>query len=284
MSILSKSPPIFIIGPPRSGSTLAMQVITEAFDLGYFSNYHCKNINSEKLSNNDYKKKIDHRVPSSFSSFHGDTDGETAPAECGNWWYQFFRVDPTYVTLEDVDRKKMNRFRKNIEEMTIAFGKPIIFKNLYASLRLRPICHYIPESLFIVINRNDVENGHSLLETRKKVFNNYETWWSMKPPRFSKLKKLSPPEQVIEQIRNIHITIDMDLKASGSPLSRRFDLKYEEFCEDPNKIMNAIRLWMAKNGIFMKQRNSVPTRFKQRTAIRIENSIYDQMTLYAKKF
>ena len=34
-------PPIFIIGAPRSGSTLLLQAIIEVFDLGYISNCHC---------------------------------------------------------------------------------------------------------------------------------------------------------------------------------------------------------------------------------------------------
>ena len=115
MSILEKFPPIFILGPPRSGSTLAMQVITEAFNLGYISNFHCKNLFSLKYTDEDFKKKIDHRTPSDFESYHGDAKGETAPAECGNWWYQFFRVKPTFVTLKDVDEEKMLLFRKKID-------------------------------------------------------------------------------------------------------------------------------------------------------------------------
>jgi len=32
--------PLFIVGPPRCGSTLLYQVLTEAFDLAYVSNVH----------------------------------------------------------------------------------------------------------------------------------------------------------------------------------------------------------------------------------------------------
>ena len=35
-----RHPPIFILGAPRSGSTLAIQIITSAFDLSYISNQH----------------------------------------------------------------------------------------------------------------------------------------------------------------------------------------------------------------------------------------------------
>jgi hypothetical protein len=35
-------PPIFFLGAPRSGSTLAVQVLTEVLDIGYISNRHCQ--------------------------------------------------------------------------------------------------------------------------------------------------------------------------------------------------------------------------------------------------
>ena len=35
--------PLFIIGPPRSGSTLLYQYLARYFDISYFNNYHHKN-------------------------------------------------------------------------------------------------------------------------------------------------------------------------------------------------------------------------------------------------
>jgi hypothetical protein len=37
-----RHPPIFFLGAPRSGSTLAVQVVTDALDVGYISNRHCQ--------------------------------------------------------------------------------------------------------------------------------------------------------------------------------------------------------------------------------------------------
>jgi LPS sulfotransferase NodH len=284
MSILEKFPPIFILGSPRSGSTLAMQVITQAFNLGYISNFHCKNLFSPKHTNEDFKRKIEKRTPSDFESYHGDAKGETAPAECGNWWYQFFRVKPTFVTLKDVDEEKMLLFRKKIEEMTHAFNKPIVFKNLYASLRLQVIGKYLPQSLFIIMKRNEVDNAHSLLEGRHNVYGNYETWWSMEPPQITKLKRLPAHEQVIEQIRHIHRTINSDLDYLEVPSTQRLDVYYEELCEKPREIINLIGHWTKMNACELNIVGSVPSKFKQRDEIRIDKSVYEKMMRYAEKF
>ena len=45
-----EKPPIFIIGPPRSGSTLLYQVLTSYFDLSYFKNLHSKYYFAQQLS------------------------------------------------------------------------------------------------------------------------------------------------------------------------------------------------------------------------------------------
>ena len=175
-------------------------------------------------------------------------------------------------------------FRKYIEEMTLSFNKPIIFKNLYSSLRLQAITHYLPKCLFIVMKRNEIDNGHSLLEARKNVFGNYNTWFSMEPPNVQKLKLLPAHVQVIEQIRQIHMTINNDLDTSGVSKSQRCDLHYEHLCCKPDDIIEEISLWAESNQCPLKRRSSIPPKFTPRKNIRIERSIYDKMVSYSKRF
>ena len=164
-------PPIFFLGAPRSGSTLAVQVITDALDVGYITNRHCQWFGVPALAEKLFHP-IRSRPASDYRSRHGVTQGWHAPAECGEWWYRFFRRKPPYMRLDEVDPAKMRAFRRSVAALTNAFDRPIVFKNLYASLRIQAIAHYLPESLFVVIHRNEVDNGHSLLEARDRVFGN----------------------------------------------------------------------------------------------------------------
>lgn len=95
-------PPIFFVGAPRSGSTLMIQVITDTFDLGYISNRHCQWYGAPALAERLFRPLRD-KPGSDYRSEQGATKGEYAPAECGQWWYRFFRQSPPYVTLQDVD-------------------------------------------------------------------------------------------------------------------------------------------------------------------------------------
>lgn len=273
--------PIFVVGPPRSGSTLAFQVITDALDVGYLSNGHCEWHGAPALY-----ERLSHpttrRPQSDYLSNHGDTEGRYAPSECGTWWYRFFRREPPYVTLADVQYDKMRDFRRSVASLTDAFDRPVLFKNLYASLRIQAIAHYLPESLFIVMHRDEVDNGHSLLEARLKSFGSYEPWFSVKPVSVEELKKLPANAQVIEQVREIHRTINDDLAKMNVTGSRRFDLVYEEFCANPVGAVNAIQAFLQSNACSVKPRGiTLPVKFDVRRDIRIDQRVFDAMASYS---
>jgi hypothetical protein len=278
-----RHPPIFFLGAPRSGSTLAFQVLTDALDVGYLSNGHCRWCGAPGLYEH-FAHPTANRPQSDYESNHGDTKGIHAPSECGEWWYRFFRQDPPYVALKEVAHQKMLAFRRSVASLTNAFDRPIVFKNLYASLRIQAIAHYLPESLFIVIHRNEVDNGHSLLEARYKSFGSYAPWFSVKPPQIDTLCRLPPHEQVIEQIRHIHAVIDNDLTKINVSSNRRHDLVFEEFCDAPNDKVYSVKAFLESNGCHVKLHDvSLPDAFSRRSEIRIEQQLYDAMSAYAQQ-
>lgn len=276
-----KYPPIFIVGAPRCGSTLAVQAITEALDVGYFSNKHCKWFGAPTLVQKLFDPSAKREV-SDFCSEHGMTRGQHSPAECGEWWYRFFPRNPTYTTLDSVVPQNMYAFRRAICSLTSSFDKPIVFKNLNASLRIQAIAHYIPESLFVVIHRDELDNGHSLLEARFDSYGDYGPWFSIKPPAFDDLRLLPPHEQVIEQIRNIYETIDADLKQAKTNDTQRLDFTYEEFCARPNFIVDKVSLFLKENGCHVERRGvALPGSFSRRQTVRIEERLYESLRQYA---
>ena len=87
----SKIPPIFIVGAPRTGSTIVYQLITQYFDTIYFNNLvHLARENTYFgfwLSNKFFKEN----PHNSFKSNHGDTltGGLHAPSEGGQIWQKW---------------------------------------------------------------------------------------------------------------------------------------------------------------------------------------------------
>lgn len=275
-------PPVFFLGAPRSGTTLAMQVITDVFDIGYISNFHCRFFGAPALAEMIFHP-IEGRPRSSYSSIHGRTDAPYAPSECGRWWYRFFRRSPRYVDLAGVSDRKMTRFRGSVVSLIQAFDKPVLFKNPHAALRIQPIAEYIPEALFIIMEREELDNAHSLLEVRKKVYGTYDKWWSMEPPAIKELEKLPAHKQVVEQIRHIYSTIRRDLDIAEVAPSTCFTLKYEHLCRDPEKEMERLDQFFRANKCKIPRLHGPPKPFAQRDEVRIDRELFENVKKYAQK-
>ena len=276
-----KYPPIFIVGAPRCGSTLLMQVITDIFQCGYLSNFHCKWFGSPSLANFYLKKfNISYKSSSKFVSFHGKTKGLYEPSECPDWWYQFFELNSKYEKEFSFDEKKIFKLKSNLIRLTKNYNCSIIFKNLYASSRISVLSKIFPESLYIIFNRNELDTAHSILEGRMKTFGNYENWWSLEPANIDKLKKLPVHEQVVEQIRSIYKMIDKDLSKMRVPKKQILRLNYENFCKDVKASTDTISNFFNVNACSIKLIKKPPFQFKMNNEIRINKSLYKKLENY----
>lgn len=274
-----KHPPVFIIGPPRSGSTLLFQVLTDAFDFGFMSNLHSYFFGApsilEAISHRNSNSKT-----SSYSSQYGRTKNLSSPSEIGEFWYRFFRRNPAYVTLKDVEPKKMLNLRRAVASFIKVCDKPVLFKNLYVSLRLEPIVEHIPEAIFIIIKRDELDNARSILKARMDIYHTYEKWFSLKPPSTIDLEQLVPEAQVVQQIRLVQDQIRNDLPTKKIAQHKLFKLDYEELCRDPIKQIELIKQFLYKNNVKVKENTNTPTSFPLSTGAKIDPAMLERLEEY----
>jgi len=277
-----KHPPIFIVGAPRSGSTLLTQVLTDAFNLGYLCNRHCQFFGAPALADRMFSP-LRKKKPSDYRSRDGATTEAYAPNECADWWYRFFRRQPAYVPLEEADVGKMRRMRRSVAALTNALDRPVLFKNLYATLRLIPIIEYFPEALFILIERNELDNAHSLLEGRRRLHGSYDDWWSVEPPDIASLRSLPAHIQVVEQIRHIRTLIDKNIMESGIDSGRIHRVTYEELCVNTHQFLESCGHFLFTHGINANRLFAVPESFERQTDVRIDQSTYVALVDYVNQ-
>lgn len=237
---LRRRPPTFIIGPPRCGSTLAIQVLTEALEVGFISNAHAPWFGAPAAAEIALRW-VRRRVPSDFRSDLGRTEGAHAPSECAAWWYRFFPRSPTYVGPGSLGDEILARFRRSVKALTAASGRPVVFKNLYASLRIHPIVAAIPESIFVVIRRNHEDIAKSLLAARLKEYGGPDRWLSVEPPNIEELRRLPVHLQVLGQARSIYELIASDLLSAGVPSRQVLEFEYDALCSDPGSCVKVFR-------------------------------------------
>ncbi len=271
-------PPVFIIGAPRTGSTLLCQTMVDYFDIGYFSNLHCAFFGAPSLAQRVLAPAL-RRRRSDFRSVHGQTRGWHAPSECGKFWYQFFRSDPQVVGVNDVKVAEMARLRGALRSLGDEFERPVLFKNIFNALRLEPLARAVPEATFIVLNRDIVDAAHSILETRHRLFQDYAAWWSCMPENTDRLTRLPAHEQVVEQIRGVYRLIENARRNLDD--ARFLDITYEEFCANTSETLERIREFQRFHGAPIEKHWDVPSSFRRRSEVRIPQDLYDDLVGYA---
>lgn len=217
-----------------------------------------------------------------FSSNLGLTRGWLGPSECGQWWYRFFPRNPVYVTRDMIDQRKLLAFKRSLVSIASAEGRPLIFKNLFAGMRLDAILSAFPDALFLYVSRDLRNNAHSILEGRLNATGSFQNWWSVPPPGYEKLLDLSPEIQVVEQIRMIHGQLEMDIErlSLGSRVMR---VKYEDLCMDPCMFVDQLEVFLSMANIQIERLAPPPTNFTISTKSALPAEISEKLNLAIKR-
>ncbi len=206
-------PCLFIIGPPRSGSTILYQLVTSMLDVEYVDNLANLARNNPYLGSRLSKlfyAGVSHR---NYTSEHGSTTGGGlhAPAE-PLLFYKWFPKDRHFTTVSDLDPHQIGEFRKTIYAMINRAGKPLVIKNLSFSLRLQALREILPEAKYVVIRRDPLYTSQSILMAMRKVQHPEHQVWGILPRDFRRLEKLEQHEMVVRQVHEIERQISQDLK------------------------------------------------------------------------
>jgi hypothetical protein len=172
----------------------------------------------------------------------------------------------------------MIAFNRSLTLFGAAAGRPIIFKNLYASMRLEPIATQFPGAIFIHVIRDLRDNAHSILKGRMDTFGTYEHWWSLPPQCVETLLDLPAERQVVEQILSINDQIKQDALNLGFD-SRVLQVHYEDVCDDPAGFISQIEAFAIKNGIKLSRSNETPKRFSISRKTEIPDELNEALQL-----
>ena len=86
------SPQLFIMGLPRSGTTLVYQYIVHRLNVAYFTHGVGKYPDAPCITT-WIQHKVHGQYQSAFKSNYGKESGAVAPREAGGWWCRVFDVN-----------------------------------------------------------------------------------------------------------------------------------------------------------------------------------------------
>lgn len=243
-------PAIYIVGAPRSGTTLLSQVVSRFLPVGYINNLIARfwlrpsvgiRLSSILLGE-------DPRAGIAFSSKHGVTDGLAGPHEFGYFWTHWLQLNEarthhlSAAEIAAIDRRGLQSCLEN--EVLGTFGMPVVFKNVICGFQAPLLTELHGKSIFIHISRDLRSTCASILKSRFERYGDYSTWWSLKPSTFADLPG-DPVKQVVRQVIDCRAELNRRMADSGAVC---MDVEYEELCRNPNGVLEGMRDKLAGMG------------------------------------
>ena len=239
--------PVFIVGNPRSGTTLVYQYLSRSRCFSYPSNIISRFYNAPYIGALVHRIFLDcdnkgeifgtAMISDQFVSKLGKTVGAESPNEFWYFWRRFFKFGEIHKMserdLEDID---IRVFINELAAFESVFDKPVLMKAMIMNWNLEYLISKIPEAIIVFVKRDPLYNMYSLYQARNEFFGNINEWYSFKPPEYLFLKDKDVYEQLAGQV----IFTNNHLENILSTYSGKIVIQYEDFCKNPENSLDII--------------------------------------------
>ena len=226
-------PPLFIVGTPRSGTTIVYLHLTNQFHFAYFSNISRRmsffSVPGALLGRAFFRRK------SSLENDFGVTRGAMAPSD---GWRIFHRWFPRNGTLPIEKMPRLYELKNIVRIYEKLFDAPFINKNNANSVRIRELSELFPDALFIHVHRDPMQSALSLLDARQKHRVHADEGWGPPPPDLKNSRFPSEESLVAQQVVGLQRHIEDSL--SVIPDLQRISISYEDFCRAPAQLCKLV--------------------------------------------
>lgn len=274
-------PIIYIVGAPRSGTTLLSQLLSRYLPVGYIDNLVARfwerpsvGIRLSQLLLGDAR-----RESITFDSQHGTTSGLAGPHEFGYFWRKWLALDGSAThKLSAAEATAIDRvgLQKTLRDEILApFNAPVVFKNVICGFQAEILAQAHPNSLFVWIRRNPEEVTRSILKCRKERYGRYEAWWSLKPASYPKIAELpSPVEQVVRQVEDCTQEFEREFAKSGV---NSLAVDYAELIDNPGRVLQSVCSAVASLGYALSPLLADPPAFKRPAETRLADALETEL-------
>lgn len=224
-----KLPLLFVVGAPRSGTTLLTQLLIKHFEIGYINNVAARFWNAPYIGVQLAHTLANRNVPETgLSSVYGSVSGYEGPHEFGHFWQRWFSYEETHrVSAECLAQVDVTYLNKELAAVESVFNRPTIYKNLAAcGMQSDFLAKILPKSAFIRLRRDPFRVACSLLKARQVVNNNKQDWFSVRPAEYPVLKDLNYADQIAGQIECIEKHLNRALEEC--PKNRKLEIDYDD--------------------------------------------------------
>jgi len=235
--------PVFLVGPPRSGSTLSYQVLVNSLNVSYLPRLANYSYGLIHLIFRTFKGQLRNPKPI-FESDYGRIEGLLSPSEGFGMWQEWLQLEGgSYHRSKD-----LSLLTSDLASLQATIGAPLLIKCFYLSLSIDWLSRVFPDSRFIFVQREFIANCASVRRARDLPRNKH--WWSVRPPGFQGHLQESVTDQVVWQVSKIIELINESFEDLESQRYRT--ISYEGLCEHPNDVVDDLASWLETLGIIKR--------------------------------
>lgn len=236
---------IFILGAPRTGSTLLYQLMADRFELPYIANLTNDRFAATPIVGLAIQKAVP--VEIAFESSYGKTAGPFQPSEGSgvmmNW---FGGGHPSEIRSTSILEGREAHLRATLAAVDALYGAPLLVKNAWNCFRIRWLAGALPAARFIWIRRDIRAAAISDLEARYRTKGDPGSWNSATPANVDELRKLPPALQVVENQIAFNRAIAGALAAQAP--ERSLEVWYEDLVREPDAVLARISMLIGRSG------------------------------------
>jgi hypothetical protein len=271
-------PSIFILGSPRTGSTLLYQLICRHFSTVYITNH----TNDNYAETPSVGVALDHTLfpdPNiTLESSYGKTKRPFEPSEGSAIFAHWFGGEhPSQLKSARVLPGRRQHFQRSLQTIFAISNRPLVTKNAWNVFRIQELATTLKSAIFIWIRRDIAKSALSDLEARYRR-GGPEIWNSATTSNYQEIQKLPYWEQVVEQQYWYNKTISEDLEKFAR--GRFCEVWYEDLTSQPkDTIDNLFSFLTARYSTVTKRHSSIPA-IESRSKQSLLASDFDLITTY----
>ena len=170
-------PNIWIIGLPRSGTTLLSQLIFNCFDIACTNNLVARFWKTPLCGCLLSKIILGDKKSESYESIYGKANDICSPHEFSYFWRSILKIKEISLYNPCIADKGIdwNLLRSKILNMNRIFEKGVVFKTLeFAGYHIKRFHNLFKKSVFIYITRDSRDVALSLAKARLDYYNDLE--------------------------------------------------------------------------------------------------------------
>jgi hypothetical protein len=254
LRLRNKYPPLFIVGAPRTGTTIIYQHLVNKFHFSYFPNI-TRYIPLFSVLDAFFGRLFFKLKPTDENRF-GITRGFMSPSD---GWRIFHRWFSRY-SFDDRAPATIYELKNIIRIYEIIFKAPFINKNNGNVLRISHLYKLFPDALFIHVTRDTQNAAYSLIEARTKHDIQLNEWWGPPPPEYQNSVFDNEIQQVVSQIVGLDKFMENDLRKI--PIDQWLKIKYEDFCQNTRTLESWVEnKYLTRDITLFKRPNNIPDHY-----------------------